>query len=337
MEIQAAKVYYCMATASTRTSHVSVGDIILGINDIQLFTSPTDGALFSNTDEFFENCREKIITSTAPRSVRFIRFFRNIYRGRIVAPRDAKLNHVEASFLFNKTHLLPVARFVIGEGEGTDDDEDPRLRDARESGMTSVVFDVVFPDEESLGINLWPNLLMWSSALGATDNKPVILNNTRRLRPSEFAGAALSAPPIIRQASSSSTQPITTSTPTSYAAPSSSFHNTPASFNNKEVASPGHKTMSPSSTVHPSVEKTKERERTESPTLNPWEDIRSTASAAPWVEPLLARHENKGRVSVGDFSINLPYQHTLVTYPSTYHLNPLFHTSSHLDLLGKQS
>ena len=308
MEIQAAKVYYCMATASARTTHVAVGDIILGINDIQLFTSPTDGALFSNTDEFFENCREKIVTSSAPRSVRFIRFFRDIYRGRIVAPRDAKLNHVEASFLFNKSHLLPVASFVVGEGEGMED-EDPRLRDARESGMTSVVFDVVFPDVESLGINLWPNLLMWSSALGATDNKPVIQNNTRRLRPSEFAGAALSVPPIIRQASSSSSSshvPTATPPPATYATPSSSFHNTPASFHNKEahhkeVSSPGNKLTSSPTTLHPSVEKTKERERTESPTLNPWEDIRSAASAAPWIEPLLARHENKGRVSNYDF------------------------------------
>ena len=320
MEIQAAKVYYCMATASARTSHVSVGDIILGINDIQLFTSPTDGALFSNTDEFFENCREKIISCAAPRCVRFIRFFRNIYRGRIVAPRDAKLNHVEASFLFNKTHLLPVARFIVGEGEGTDD-EDPRLRDARESGMTSVVFDVVFPDVESLGINLWPNLLMWSSALGATDNKPVIQNNTRRLRPSEFAGAALSVPPIIRQASSSSSSQFATAAPppppTTHATPSSSFHNTPASFHNREPVTPGNKTTSPI-TSHPSVEKTKERERTESPTVNPWAVIRSTASAAPWIEPVLARHENKGRVSDYDLlneptllptPINPSYQH----------------------------
>jgi hypothetical protein len=162
-ESLASKVHYCMATASARTQHVTVGDIIVSINGELLFTTPDDVRVYAgDTDAYFNAVRAKIVAAKAPRVARFIRFFRNIYRGRIVAPRDAKLSHTEMSHLFDPAHHVAMASFQVGEAEPRADDEAACVREAREAGASSFVFDVVFPDTEPLGINLWPNLLVWS-------------------------------------------------------------------------------------------------------------------------------------------------------------------------------
>ena len=141
------KVFYCMATASARTQHVTVGDIIVSINGESMFTTPKDAHLYAgDTDAYFDAVRAKIVAAKAPRVARFIRFFRNIYRGRIVAPRDAKLSHTEMSHLFEPAHLVAMTTFRVGEAEPRVEDEDARVREAREAGASSFVFDVVFPD-----------------------------------------------------------------------------------------------------------------------------------------------------------------------------------------------
>ena len=205
IKIEYAPIYYCMATASARTSRIEGGDIILSINGNTLYTTPTTESSFANADTFFtEFVVPKIDEATKPRTLRVIRFFRKVggptNKGRYVAPRDAKLNHGDATYIFDKNNLNPIATFKVGDTET--DNEDIRISNAREAGATSVVFDVIFPDSESMGINLWSNVLMWQSSLGATDNRPVIQTGTKRVLPSAMAGAAPAPPPFMRAAMS---------------------------------------------------------------------------------------------------------------------------------------
>ena len=205
IKIEYASIYYCMATASGRTNRVEGGDIILSINGNALYTTPDAPSSFTNADSFFsEFVVPRIDAATAPRTLRVIRFFRKVggptNKGRYVAPRDAKLNHSDATFIF-ESNLTPIATFNVGDAE-TDNEEDIRISNAREAGATNVVFDVIFKDQESMGINLWSNVLMWQSSLGATDNRPVIQTGTKRVLPSSMAGTAPAPPPFMRAAMS---------------------------------------------------------------------------------------------------------------------------------------
>jgi len=200
-------LYYVIATSSGRTEHIKGGDIVLSINGQQLYTSPDITLKFKNEDEFFNDfVVPRIDAAKDTRICRVIRFFRKIYRGKYVAPRDAKLNHVEATYIFDKQNLEPMVRFYVGQSEPDPDDEPTIIRRARESGeLPSFVFDVVFPDSESMGLSLWSNLLMWQSSLGAIDNTPDIPNVSRRVLPSTMAGTAPAPPPFMRAASATTT------------------------------------------------------------------------------------------------------------------------------------
>ena len=266
-----ASIYYCMATASARTSRVEGGDIILSINGNQLHTTPATESSFANADTFFtEFVVPRIDEATAPRTLRVIRFFRKVggptNKGRYVAPRDAKLNHGDATYIFDKNNLNPIATFNVGDAET--DNEDVRISNARESGASSVVFEVIFPDAESMGINLWSNVLMWQSSLGATDNRPVIQTGTKRVLPSSMAGAAPAPPPFMRAAMSGGN--------------SSGIKESPARRIIESPAITPQKAIPPSSTGSSSIQ-------THS------NNIDNSTMFTEFVDPLLARHSTSGQ------------------------------------------
>lgn len=281
------KIFYCVVTASSRTEHVRGGDIALGINGESLYTNPDNEVSFTTPEQFFDSfVIPKVQNAKAPRTVRFIRFFRKIYRGRYVAPRDAKLSHVEATYIFNKSNLRPEASYNVGKGEPVNGEEDDILLQARDRGDASIVFDVVFPDEESLGVNLWSNVLEWQSSLGAADSTPVIQTGTRRVLPSSMAGAAPAPPPFMRGNLNAASASATKSSPsvTKRATLTPSTHPETASTSSPVI-------IRPTSAGH-------------SPTPSP--QIDNSTLFSDFVDPLVARRESRIKNNTGSESFPRP-------------------------------
>ena len=94
--------YYCFVSNSSRTDHVTHGDILIYINGQSLLESNGSGGL----DLFFDSVVSKISVSPVPRIARILRFFRTYNNTLMTTPT---LSDDEFALLFDKKPISPVA------------------------------------------------------------------------------------------------------------------------------------------------------------------------------------------------------------------------------------
>ena len=174
--------YYCFVSNSSRTAHVTHGDILISINGKLLFESDGSGGL----DIFFDSVVAKISTSAVPRIARILRFFR-ANESIMTTP---SLSADEHALLFDTKQISPVAGsssshkiptltlfllypnplitlslptqtrfkgFSVGVAEPKPGQEAEVIMKHRSAGgLQFVVFDVYFHDQLSLGLTIVP-------------------------------------------------------------------------------------------------------------------------------------------------------------------------------------
>lgn len=151
--------YYCCAALtapSTITSHMQTGDILISINDESLISDSNQSTKSGGPEAFFDQITNAIKHAKCPRVVRLLRPFATPTS----AVYDIELNVAEASFLFSDSHKVlssEVPKLTVGN-----------LTLAQPStAITGNFFDVIFPNQSSLGIRIFPYKLVDSHTRAA--------------------------------------------------------------------------------------------------------------------------------------------------------------------------
>ena len=93
--------YYCFVNNSSRTAHVTHGDLLIYMNGQSLLVNNGSGGL----DLYFESVVAKITASPVPRIARILRFFRT----QNTITTTPRLSAEEFALLFDGKQVSPVA------------------------------------------------------------------------------------------------------------------------------------------------------------------------------------------------------------------------------------
>jgi hypothetical protein len=147
-------VYCCAALTgpSELTGHMQTNDILVSINDISLISDSKQAGMKGGPEAFFDLITSAIKHATFPKRVRLLRPFRAQGESPPSIPTvfDVHLNSSEISCLFDKNQKTHVPKFTVGKvpfGKSFESSE-------------GSLFDVIFPNQTSLGIRIFPYRLI---------------------------------------------------------------------------------------------------------------------------------------------------------------------------------
>lgn len=143
-------VYCCAALTSPSelTGHMQTNDILVSINDISLISDSKKARKKGGPEAFFDLITSAIKQAKFPKRVRLLRPFRAKGVSIPATPTvfDIHLNSSEISVLFDKGHNIHIPKFTVGKvpfGKSFESSE-------------GSLYDVVFPNQASLGIRIFP-------------------------------------------------------------------------------------------------------------------------------------------------------------------------------------
>ena len=143
-------VYCCAALTgpSELTGHMQTNDILVSINDISLISDSKQSGMKGGPESFFDLITSAVKHAKFPKRVRLLRPFRAKGAPPPPAPTvfDIHLNSNEISSLFDKNHNIHVPKFTVGKvpfGKSFESSE-------------GSLYDVIFPNQTSLGIRIFP-------------------------------------------------------------------------------------------------------------------------------------------------------------------------------------